>query len=107
MLYFRNISESRVRIQALASGSRKSQPPMITNKNGVDSSRNDDYSTNSQSNLHFSLTSGGGGGASGMHGNTRVVPINRNAGKKGETKEKVIVQETGIFFKVSYNLYGK
>ena len=80
---------------------------MITYQNSADGSKNDQHSKNSQNNLHFSLTSGGGGGASGMHGNTRVVPINRNAGQKGETKEKVIVQEAGIFFKVSYNLYGK
>ena len=94
-------------MQALSSGSRKSQPPMITYQNSADGNKNDEHSTNSQNNLHFSLTSSGGGGASGMHGNTRVVPINRNAGKKGDEKVKVTTHETNIFYDVSYNVYGK
>ena len=81
---------------------------MITVGNSADNGRNFDHSINSQTNLHFSLTSDGGvGGASGMHGNTRVVPINRNAGNKGDEKDKVMVQETSIFYEVSYNMYGK
>ena len=91
---------------ALSSGSRKSQPPMITYQNSADGSKNDQHSKNSQNNLHFSLTSGGGGGASGMHGNSRVVPINRNAGKKGDQKVEVTIQDTSIFYEVSYNVYG-
>ena len=80
---------------------------MITVGNSADNGRNVDHSSNSQTNLHFSLTSGGGGGASGMHGNTRVVPINRNAGNTINEEDEVMVKETSIFYEVSYNVYGK